>query len=150
MAVSADGLAWEKLGRDLIAERLGDRHGPTFSFEYFPPQDATGAFTLLDTVANLRELRPDWVSVTYGATGATRQRTFDAVRAIMEREILVRAIMAVSLFSRWQRAGARVVAQACPPRADAGVDRSGQPSVDPGSPDRRTGGSVADSIDSPA
>ena len=66
-----------------IAERLGDRHGPTFSFEYFPPQDAAGAFTLLDTVANLRELRPDWVSVTYGATGATRQRTFDAVRAIM-------------------------------------------------------------------
>ena len=64
-----------------IAERLGDRHGPTFSFEYFPPQDAAGAFTLLDTVANLRELRPDWVSVTYGATGATRQRTFDAVHA---------------------------------------------------------------------
>lgn len=65
-----------------IAERL--RHGgrPTFSFEYFPPADAAGAFTLLDTVMSLHELRPDWVSVTYGATGSTRERTFDAVRAI--------------------------------------------------------------------
>lgn len=65
-----------------IAERLSEPGRPTFSFEYFPPADAAGAFTLLDTVVQLRELRPDWVSVTYGATGATRERTFDAVRAI--------------------------------------------------------------------
>jgi len=71
------------MDRPTIAERLGDEQGPTFSFEYFPPQDAAGAFTLLDTVASLRDLRPDWVSVTYGATGASRERTFDAVRAIM-------------------------------------------------------------------
>ena len=65
-----------------IAERLRAAGRPTFSFEYFPPADAPGAFTLLDTVVSLTALRPDWVSVTYGATGATRQRTFDAVRAI--------------------------------------------------------------------
>ncbi|HOA87738.1 MAG TPA: methylenetetrahydrofolate reductase [Propioniciclava tarda] len=65
-----------------IAQRLGEPDRPTFSFEFFPPSDAAGAFVLLDTVVNLRELRPDWVSVTYGATGATRERTFDAVRAI--------------------------------------------------------------------
>lgn len=65
-----------------IAERLGDAERPTFSFEYFPPADASGAFKLLDSVTHLKELRPDWVSVTYGATGATRERTFDAVRAI--------------------------------------------------------------------
>ena len=65
-----------------IAERLRRGGRPTFSFEYFPPADAAGAFTLLDTVVSLAELRPDWVSVTYGATGSTRERTFDAVRAI--------------------------------------------------------------------
>ncbi len=68
--------------RPTIAERLNETGRPTFSFEYFPPGDAAGAFTLLDTVVSLRELRPDWVSVTYGATGATRERTFDAIRAI--------------------------------------------------------------------
>jgi methylenetetrahydrofolate reductase (NADPH) len=60
--------------------RRGDR--PTFSFEYFPPADPAGAYQLLDTVVNLAGLNPDWVSVTYGATGATRQRTFDALAAI--------------------------------------------------------------------
>ena len=67
---------------ETITERLGSGGGPTFSFEYFPPADAAGAFTLLDTVVSLDELRPDWVSITYGATGSTRERTFDAVRAI--------------------------------------------------------------------
>lgn len=67
---------------ETITERLGLGGGPTFSFEYFPPADAAGAFTLLDTVVSLDELRPDWVSITYGATGSTRERTFDAVRAI--------------------------------------------------------------------
>lgn len=66
---------------DIIVDRLADGR-PTVSFEFFPPADAAGAFTLLDTVASLRDLEPDWVSVTYGATGATRERTFDAVRAI--------------------------------------------------------------------
>lgn len=69
-------------GTETIAERLRSGGPPTFSFEYFPPADAAGAFTLLDTVMSLAELRPDWVSVTYGATGSTRERTFDAVRAI--------------------------------------------------------------------
>ena len=65
-----------------LSDRLNAAGPPTFSFEYFPPADAAGAFTLVDTVINLAELRPDWVSVTYGATGSTRERTFDAVRAI--------------------------------------------------------------------
>lgn len=65
-----------------IAERLAEPGRPTFSFEFFPPADVPGAYALLDTVVSLAELRPDWVSVTYGATGSTRQRTFDAVRAI--------------------------------------------------------------------
>lgn len=65
-----------------IAQRLSAPGKPTFSFEFFPPADVPGAYALLDSVVSLADLRPDWVSVTYGATGSTRQRTFDAVRAI--------------------------------------------------------------------
>lgn len=57
---------------------------PTFSFEYFPPADVAGAYSLLSSVHHLADLRPDWVSITYGASGSTRQRTFDAVQAIYE------------------------------------------------------------------
>lgn len=65
-----------------IAERLSQRGAPTFSFEYFPPADDGGIQQLIGTVDQLSPLRPDWVSVTYGATGASRYRTFSAVGAI--------------------------------------------------------------------
>ena len=65
-----------------IAERLAEPGAPTFSFEYFPPADDGGIQQLIGTVDRLSPLRPDWVSVTYGATGASRYRTFSAVGAI--------------------------------------------------------------------
>lgn len=67
-----------------IAERLrrGDR--PTFSFEFFPPKDAEALTQLRDTVASLEAVHPDWVSITYGATGSTRDRTFEAVRTLRD------------------------------------------------------------------
>lgn len=65
-----------------IAQRLAQRGAPTFSFEYFPPTDDGGIQQLIGTVDRLSPLRPDWVSVTYGATGASRYKTFSAVGAI--------------------------------------------------------------------
>lgn len=65
-----------------IAQRLAQRGAPTFSFEYFPPTDDAGIQQLIGTVDRLSPLRPDWVSVTYGATGASRYKTFSAVGAI--------------------------------------------------------------------
>lgn len=65
-----------------IVQMLSVRDRPTFSFEFFPPADVPGAYALLDSVASLAELAPNWVSITYGATGSTRQRTFDALKAI--------------------------------------------------------------------
>lgn len=69
---------------ETIAERLrrGDR--PTFSFEFFPPKDAEALAQLRATVAKLEPVHPDWVSITYGATGSTRDRTFEAVRTLRE------------------------------------------------------------------
>ena len=65
-----------------IAERLRAADRPTFSFEFFPPADDAALAVLSDTVERLEELRPDWVSITYGATGASRDKTFRAVETI--------------------------------------------------------------------
>ena len=55
---------------------------PTFSFEFFPPADGAALDQLRRAVRALEPLHPDWVSITYGATGSTRERSFDGVRAI--------------------------------------------------------------------
>jgi len=52
---------------------------PLFSFEFFPPKDEAAAAELMRVVASLQELRPDFVSVTYGAGGSTRAKTIDLV-----------------------------------------------------------------------
>lgn len=67
---------------ETIVDRLraGDR--PTISVEFFPPSDDAGVQLLIRTVDQLQAFDPDWVSVTYGATGASRYKTFSAVGAI--------------------------------------------------------------------
>ena len=51
------------------------RKGRTISFEFFPPRNADGIPGVLDTVAELTAYSPDFISVTYGAGGSTRQFT---------------------------------------------------------------------------
>ncbi len=48
---------------------------PTFSIELFPPKDEQGEVRLWQAVDQLALLKPDFVSVTYGAGGSTRDRT---------------------------------------------------------------------------
>lgn len=56
----------------------------TVSFEFFPPKTAEDANKLYATIAQLEELRPSFVSVTYGAGGATRDLTQDLVVRLKE------------------------------------------------------------------
>ncbi len=59
------------------------RGRPVFSFEFFPPKDEDGARELMRTVAELSHRHsPDFVSVTYGAGGSTRDRTLALVERI--------------------------------------------------------------------
>jgi len=51
----------------------------TFSFEFFPSKTDEAAEALFATIAELEPLEPEFVSVTYGAGGSTRQRTHDLV-----------------------------------------------------------------------
>lgn len=55
---------------------------PRVSFEFFPPQSLEASFRLWDTVRALAPLKPEFVSVTYGAGGTTRKLTHDAVATI--------------------------------------------------------------------
>jgi methylenetetrahydrofolate reductase (NADPH) len=57
-----------------IAE-LFARGRPLRSLEFFPPKDDTGVAALRGTAEALRRMAPDFVSVTYGAGGTTRDRT---------------------------------------------------------------------------
>jgi methylenetetrahydrofolate reductase (NADPH) len=57
-----------------IAELFAQRR-PLRSLEFFPPKDDAGVEALRATASALKRMAPDFVSVTYGAGGSTRERT---------------------------------------------------------------------------
>ena len=67
------------------------QHATTFSFEFFPPKTDKASEELFATIASMQELRPSFVSVTYGAGGSTRERTHDLVCRI-HRETTLTAV----------------------------------------------------------
>jgi len=67
-----------------LSELFAQRR-PLRSIEFFPPKDDAGVGALRQTAAALRRIAPDFVSVTYGAGGSTRQRTAE-VSGILRSE----------------------------------------------------------------
>lgn len=59
-----------------------DTKEKTISFELFPPKTDKGFENLKKTVAQLAELKPDFISCTYGAGGGSRDKTLDIVEMI--------------------------------------------------------------------
>jgi len=62
------------------------RGEPVVSFEFFPPKSEAGYESLYRTIADLKQLGPGFVSVTWGAGGSTRRRTAELVVQI-QREL---------------------------------------------------------------
>ena len=58
---------------------------PCFSFEFFPPRTEEGVKGLYETIRVLKPLEPAFVSVTYGAGGATREGTVE-ISGTIKRE----------------------------------------------------------------
>ncbi|GIX42544.1 MAG: methylenetetrahydrofolate reductase [Leptospiraceae bacterium] len=71
-----------------IAEILKNKK-PTFSFEFFPPKTEEGEYKLEESIKELKQLKPDFVSVTYGAGGSTRLKTDEWVRKIQNQYNLI-------------------------------------------------------------
>jgi methylenetetrahydrofolate reductase (NADPH) len=63
-------------------------HPPIISFEFFPPKNEAMEAKLWDAISKLAPLAPDFVSVTYGAGGSTRERTHRTVRRVLEETSL--------------------------------------------------------------
>ena len=62
---------------------------PAISFEFFPPKTEEMERSLWDTIKRLAPLHPNFVSVTYGAGGSTRERTHSTIaRILKETELL--------------------------------------------------------------
>ena len=65
---------------------------PTFSFEFFPPKNEKAEEAFLNEVATLAALGPEFMTVTYGAGGSTRDKTLEMVSAIQSRAAIPTAM----------------------------------------------------------
>jgi methylenetetrahydrofolate reductase (NADPH) len=59
-------------------------HSPKISFEFFPPKTEEMERSLWETINRLAPLTPNFVSVTYGAGGSTRERTHSTIARILK------------------------------------------------------------------
>ncbi len=57
----------------------------TVSVEFFPPKDDAGEARLWEASSALETIAPDFISVTYGAGGSTRDRTIAITKEITKR-----------------------------------------------------------------
>ena len=64
--------------------RLYRPNRPVFSVELFPPKTPKGLAALKSRLSELRDHHPDFMSVTYGAAGGTREYTLDICRTLIE------------------------------------------------------------------
>src|ERR1700682_420712 len=66
-------------------------NSPAISFEFFPPKTEEMERSLWETINRLAPLAPNFVSVTYGAGGSTRERTHSTIARILKETNLTPA-----------------------------------------------------------
>jgi methylenetetrahydrofolate reductase (NADPH) len=72
-------------------DRVAAPRLPAISFEFFPPKTEEMERSLWDTINRLAPLTPNFVSVTYGAGGSTRERTHSTITRILAETSLTPA-----------------------------------------------------------
>ncbi|GAA2466026.1 methylenetetrahydrofolate reductase [NAD(P)H] [Winogradskya humida] len=65
------------------------RDRPTFSFEFMPPKNREAEQLLWKTIRELEPLRPDFVSITYGAGGSSRDTTVSVTERVATETTLL-------------------------------------------------------------
>ena len=76
---------------DVTPPASNGHRAPAISFEFFPPKTAEMERNLWDTINRLAPLHPNFVSVTYGAGGSTRERTHSTISRILKETALLPA-----------------------------------------------------------
>ncbi|MGL9722905.1 methylenetetrahydrofolate reductase [Sodalis sp. (in: enterobacteria)] len=72
--------------REALNQNLAELQGQiNVSFEFFPPRTSEMEQTLWQSIDRLSELKPIFVSVTYGANSGERERTHSIIKDIKER-----------------------------------------------------------------
>ncbi|MDB2390604.1 methylenetetrahydrofolate reductase [Alphaproteobacteria bacterium] len=64
---------------------MAENKKPKISFEFFPPKSLNASFTLWETLHMLLPFQPEFVSITYGANGSTRDLTRDVTKTIAQK-----------------------------------------------------------------
>src|SRR3954447_19626620 len=72
-------------------DRSAAQRRPAISFEFFPPKTDEMERNLWGTITRLAPLTPNFVSVTYGAGGSTRERTHSTIARILAETSLTPA-----------------------------------------------------------
>jgi len=62
---------------------LYENKNPVISMEFFPPRNEDAVRTFSKTLDELAELKPDYMSITFGAGGSTRDGSYQTVKEIM-------------------------------------------------------------------
>ncbi|MGN0641639.1 MAG: methylenetetrahydrofolate reductase [NAD(P)H] [Huintestinicola sp.] len=73
-----------------IAELFG-RGRTVFSFEVFPPKKTSGIETIYTTLDSLKELNPDFISVTYGAGGTHGDNITSQIASHIKNDLGIRS-----------------------------------------------------------
>lgn len=66
----------------MLIKQLFSQKKPVISFEIFPPKKDSPIEVIYQTLENLSDLKPDYISVTYGAGGSTTKRTLEIASLI--------------------------------------------------------------------
>jgi methylenetetrahydrofolate reductase (NADPH) len=71
-----------------LEEIIAGKRDINVSFEFFPPKNEEMEQKLWHAIENLEKLKPNFVSVTYGAGGSTRERTHNTINKILKETSL--------------------------------------------------------------
>jgi len=66
-------------------KNLYNNKKPVISLEIFPPKQTTSINTIYDTIEGLKDLKPDFISVTYGAGGSSRNYTVEIANILKNK-----------------------------------------------------------------
>lgn len=69
----------------MLIKNLYNKNRPVISFEIFPPKKESPIDSIFSTIEALKDLNPDFISVTYGAGGSTKNNTVEIASIIKNK-----------------------------------------------------------------